>query len=69
MYREPEKHDRIIRQTIRGLMDRNDVVLLAQGSMARVVDTIPPGDRLVPILSNTRLAVERLRDVLLSLSN
>lgn len=68
MYTEPEKHDRIIRQTLRSLMERNDVILLAQGSMARVVDTIPPEDQLAPILSNTRLAIERLRDVLLARS-
>ena len=67
MYTDPERHDSIIRQTLRELMKRNDVVLLAQGSMARVVDTIPSEDQIVPILSNTRLAVERLRDVVLDL--
>lgn len=67
MYAQPEVHDSIIRRTLRELAERNDVILLAQGSMARVVDTLPPEEKSVPILSNTRLAVERLRDVILNL--
>lgn len=57
-------HDRIVRETIKELMSRNDVVILAQASMARVADTIPADERLVPVLSSPRLAVENARDVL-----
>lgn len=61
---DADTHDRIVRETIAHLMSRNDVVLLAQASMARVVDTIPASELVVPVLSSPRLAVERLRDVM-----
>ena len=61
---DPKKHDRILRGTLRELMAGSDVVLLAQASMARVADTIPPEERIVPILSPVRSSVERARDVL-----
>ncbi len=60
-------HDRIVSEALRGLMRRNDVVILAQASMARVAAAIPPSEQRVPILSSPRLAVEKLRDVLLSI--
>ncbi len=41
-----------------------DVVLLAQGSMSRVADTIPPAEKVAPILSSPRLAMERVRELL-----
>ncbi len=59
-----ETHDRIVRDTLKELMSRNDVVLLAQGSMSPVVDTIPPEEQVVPILSSPRLALERVHDLL-----
>lgn len=58
------RHDALLRETIAGLMTRNDVVILAQASMARVVESIPVGQRTVPILSSPRLAVERMSQVL-----
>ncbi len=61
---DPEEHDRILGETLRELMARSDVVLLAQASMARVADTIPPEEQIVPILSAVRSSVERARDVL-----
>ncbi len=61
---DTESHDRIVRETLMGLMSRNDVVLLAQASMQRVADTIPAADQAVPILASPRLAVEHLRDLL-----
>lgn len=57
-------HDRIVRQNLVDLMARNDVVILAQASMARVADTIPAAEQAVPILSSPRLAMERARDVI-----
>ena len=56
-------HDRIVRGTLKELMSRNNVVLLAQGSMSRVVDTIPSEELTVPILSSPRLALEQVREL------
>jgi Asp/Glu/hydantoin racemase len=61
---DPDTHDRIVREALSGLMSRNDVVVLAQASMARVVDTVPKAAMRVPILSSPRLAMKRARDVL-----
>jgi len=57
-------HDAIVRKYVMGLMDRNDVVILAQASMARVADGINPEEARVPVLSSPRLAVERLAELL-----
>jgi hypothetical protein len=48
-------------------MDRNDVIILAQASMARVANTIPSEEQKVPILSSPRLAIEALAMVLANL--
>lgn len=61
-----QTHDQIVRQNLAGLMKRNQVILLAQASMARVVDTIPAEERSIPILASPRLAIEHLREVLTS---
>jgi hypothetical protein len=61
---DTDTHDRIVRETIQSLMSRNHVVLLAQASMARVLETIPPEERTVPVLTSPRLAVERAARVL-----
>ena len=60
-------HDRLVTQTLRQLMDRNDVIILAQASMARVANTIPSEEQKVPILSSPRLAIEALAMVLANL--
>ncbi len=60
-------HDRLVSQGLRELMNRNDVVILAQASMARVADAIPIDEQKVPILSSPRLAVEALAAVLAGL--
>jgi Asp/Glu/hydantoin racemase len=54
------KHDALVGQALRGLATKVDVIVLAQASMARVVDSLKPEDKPVPILSSPRLAVERL---------
>jgi Asp/Glu/hydantoin racemase len=61
---DAETHDRIVRQYLKVLMAKNDVVILAQASMARVANTIPAAEQVVPILSSPRLAMERARSVL-----
>ena len=59
-----QTHDRIVRQHLIELMSRNDVVVLAQASMARVVDAIPPAEQVVPVLSSPRLAIVRAGEVI-----
>ncbi len=58
------RHDEIVRAALRTLMARNDVVVLAQASMARVASTIPPEEQTAPLLSSPRLAMERTRATL-----
>lgn len=65
---EIETHDRIVRQYLVDLMSRNDVVILAQASMARVAESIPSAEQVVPILSSPRLAMERAREVILQVA-
>lgn len=62
----PEKHDQIVTQVLRGLMTRNDVIILAQASMARVAQAIPAAEQCVPVLSSPRLAMERARELLVT---
>lgn len=50
-------HDRIVREGLLALMDQVEVIVLAQASMARVVDTLPEEEKKVPILSSPRLGV------------
>jgi Asp/Glu/hydantoin racemase len=54
------KHDELVSQALRNLAPKVDVIILAQASMARVVDSLSPQDKPVPILSSPRLAVEHL---------
>jgi aspartate/glutamate racemase len=54
-------HDRIVGAGIRELMQQVEVIVLAQASMARVVDNLPAESKKIPILSSPRLAVEHIR--------
>ena len=65
----PATHQPIVSHALRELMARNDVVVLAQASMARVANAIPTDEHKVPILSSPRLAVEALAVVLAKLKN
>jgi Asp/Glu/hydantoin racemase len=58
------KHDRMVKQAALDLAERVQVVVLAQASMARVLDVIPEAQRKVPILSSPHLALERVRRIL-----
>lgn len=55
----PEEHDRVLKAEIERAMLENDVVLLAQGSMARLV---PMLEQSVPVLSSPRSGVEALKE-------
>jgi Asp/Glu/hydantoin racemase len=58
-----ERHDVVVRETIEHALEENDVVVLAQGSMARLVPLIQDHSS-VPILSSPRLGIEALREAL-----
>ena len=54
------KHDALVGQALRRLAGKVDVIVLAQASMARVVDGLKPEEKPVPILSSPRPAMENL---------
>jgi Asp/Glu/hydantoin racemase len=54
------KHDALVGAALKNLGAKSDVIVLAQASMARVVDALSPVDKPVPILSSPRLAIEHL---------
>jgi len=58
------KHDALVAGALRELAAQVDVIVLAQASMARVVDTLPGADRRVPILASPALAIDHLAGVL-----
>jgi hypothetical protein len=58
------KHDELVGAALREMARDVDVIVLAQASMARVVDALRPQDKPVPILSSPRLAVEHLASLL-----
>jgi Asp/Glu/hydantoin racemase len=59
-----DRHDKLVRDGLRRVIADTDVVVLAQASMARVVDTLPDDERTVPILASPRLAMERVKQLL-----
>ncbi|HLR24542.1 MAG TPA: aspartate/glutamate racemase family protein [Fodinibius sp.] len=60
----PEKHDAMVAEALKELSDKVDVILLAQASMARVVDQLDESEKSVPILASPPNAVEYLASVL-----
>jgi Asp/Glu/hydantoin racemase len=54
------KHDALVKTGLLELIPQVDVIVLAQASMARIVESLSESDRLLPILSSPRLAVEHL---------
>lgn len=58
------KHDGMVTAALRELSAQVDVILLAQASMARVVDTLPEADRRIPILASPPLAIQHLATVM-----
>lgn len=57
-------HDSLVASALRELSTRVEVILLAQASMARVVDALPLEDRCVPIFASPPLAIEHLAGLL-----
>lgn len=61
---DPEKHDTMVAEALKGLSDKVDVILLAQASMARVVGQLDESEKTVPILASPPNAVEYLASVI-----
>src|SRR6185437_1557794 len=61
---DPARHDRMVAEALKELSAQVDVIVLAQASMARVVDALPEADKRVPILASPPTAVEYLKSVL-----
>ena len=57
-------HDRLLGESLERLVSAVDVVVLAQASMARIVQQLPADSRRVPILTSPELAVKRVRSIL-----
>jgi Asp/Glu/hydantoin racemase len=60
-------HDRLVTAGLKELMDKVDVIVLAQATMARVVDTLPAEEKRVPILSSPRLGVAAVKATMATL--
>jgi Asp/Glu/hydantoin racemase len=54
------RHDAIVAAALKQLVTQVDVVVLAQASMARVVDALAASDRPVPILASPGIAIQHL---------
>ena len=57
-------HDALIKQATLEMAQRADVVVLAQVSMARVLDVLPQAERRVPILSSPHLVLSQVKRLL-----
>jgi Asp/Glu/hydantoin racemase len=57
-------HDAKVAAALKELSQSVDVIVLAQASMARVVDALKPEDKRVPILASPGIAVDYLATVL-----
>lgn len=60
----PARHDELVSRALKELVANVDVVVLAQASMARVVDTLAPDERRIPILASPPLAISYLAELL-----
>ena len=58
------KHDAMVAGALRELLQQVEVIVLAQASMARVVEGLAEAEKRVPILASPALAVEYLATVL-----
>lgn len=60
----PAEHDEMVASVLKELSSQVDVILLAQASMARVVDTLEAKDKQVPILASPPQAIKHLASIL-----
>jgi Asp/Glu/hydantoin racemase len=61
---DPAKHDALVGAALQELSAEVDVILLAQASMARVVETLPAASHRIPILASPPLAIDHLATLL-----
>lgn len=61
---DPAKHDAVVGAALHELCTQVDVIILAQASMARVVDTLPAASRRIPILASPPHAIDHLATLL-----
>jgi len=57
------KHDTLVASALRELSKEVDVILLAQASMARVVDTLNEADKIIPIIASPPTAIKYLASI------
>ncbi len=60
---EAAKHDEMVAKALKELMKEVDVIVLAQASMARVVDGLSGEEKLVPILASPSIAMKKLAEL------
>lgn len=60
---DAEKHDAMVASALKVLMKDVDVIVLAQASMARVVDGLHKDEKLVPILASPAIAMKKIAEV------
>lgn len=58
------EHDEMVAAALKELSEQVDVIVLAQASMARVVDTLDTAEKKVPILASPGIAIEHLATLL-----
>lgn len=59
-------HDKMVAEALKELSEKVDVIVLAQASMARVVESLDKADKKVPILASPAIAIQHLASLLLS---
>ncbi|MEZ4904465.1 MAG: aspartate/glutamate racemase family protein [Spirosomataceae bacterium] len=57
-------HDEMVTNALKELTTETDVIVLAQASMARVVDRLQPSEKIVPILASPPIAMAYLASLL-----
>ena len=58
-------HDKMVGDALKQLLKEVDVILLAQASMARVVESLDAADKKIPILVSPTIAIQHLASLLL----
>jgi Asp/Glu/hydantoin racemase len=58
------RHDAMVAEALKELSAQVDVILLAQASMARVVEGLPEADKRVPILASPPIAIKHLSTIM-----
>ncbi|MCA9150761.1 MAG: hypothetical protein KDA92_15730 [Planctomycetales bacterium] len=59
------KHDELVSAQLKTLLGQVDVIVLAQASIARVVESLDDADHRVPILASPPTAIDRVSEILL----